>query len=371
MRFLHSATFLSASALIGAAFFASTFAACSDLAIAPQTEGGAGNEGGTTGDGGIGSDSAAPLDCGDGGKDHPTDLGCTGLYSDWPSRTIAADALAYDPGLHFWADGADESRYIAIPAGQKIDTTDLNEWKFPVGTKIWQELRLAGRPLETRYVNKVGAQTWFRTTYAWSDDGSQATELTYGNKNAHGLGYEILSTDSCNTCHSSRKDFVLGFEIVALSTSRATGINMDQLTAKGLLTANPSMKPVIPGDAVTVGAFGFIHSNCGIACHNRGPSSGGGTMGLFLRLDVDTTGALTSDRTQTDIWKTTVDVASSYQAPGVDAGTYKRVTSHDPSTSSMSYMTGRRDSAQMPPLSSHLVDFDDLKKMNDWITALP
>ena len=67
-----------------------------------------------------------------------------GLYSDWATKTVASGVRQYDPGLHLWSDGASKTRWIYLPPGTKIDTTDMNEWTFPPGTKIWKEFVVGG-----------------------------------------------------------------------------------------------------------------------------------------------------------------------------------------------------------------------------------
>ena len=111
---------------------------------------------------------------------HPVELRCTGLYSSWPSRTIAADVRAYAPGVTLWSDGAEKNRFVWLPPGTQIDTTKMDEWTFPVGTKFWKGFLLSGQPVETRFLWKRAAGSWFRTTYRWSADGASAVELTAG-----------------------------------------------------------------------------------------------------------------------------------------------------------------------------------------------
>lgn len=367
---------------------AGVVAGCGDLIIPAQADGG--NEtdgapledGGGTTDGGA-TDAPGTLDASDGGLDcadaaagHPTQLGCTGLYSDWGKRTISSDAKPFDPGLHLWSDGAEKFRYVYLPPATKIDTTDLNEWKFPVGTKFWKEFRLLGKKVETRFLWKIAPQTWFRTTYEWSDDETTATEVVGGRTNVRGIGYEIPSTDVCASCHAGRTDFILGFELVSLAQSTSAGLNLAALKTQALLTNAPTNTPVLPTltstDTLTPAAFGFLHSNCGTACHNRSPSSFAGATGLFMRLEVDATGALPSDAKLTDTYKTSVGVTSNFTPIGLPAGSFMRVRPHDPSTSAIPYRDGRRDGVvQMPPLASHLVDFDDVKRVIDWINSLP
>jgi hypothetical protein len=69
----------------------------------------------------------------------PSELRCTGLYGDWATRTIASDVEYYDPGYKLWSDGAVKRRWIRLPPQTQIDTTDMEDWQFPVGTKIWKE----------------------------------------------------------------------------------------------------------------------------------------------------------------------------------------------------------------------------------------
>lgn len=356
---------------------AATAAGCGDITVPSSTDDG-GDDGAANDDGNApgedgGNGDAAPVDCtADGESSHPTHVQCTGLYTDFANRVISPDAQPYDPGLHMWADGAETRRWIYLPPGQKIDTTDLNEWKFPTGTKLWQEFRLLGKRVETRFLWKIAPQTWFRTTYQWSDDESDAVELVTGQINVRGIGYEIPSTDVCQTCHGGRLDLVLGFELVSLSSPTATGLTIDQLTQKGLLTKAPTAKPVIPGDQLTSGSLSFLHSNCGTSCHANTPSASASASGLFTRLEVDATGALPVDWRQTPTYKTAFNVVSTFTPIGQPAGSFYRIKPSDASKSAIPYRAGRRDGVvQMPPIASHLVDFTDVKTVQDWINAMP
>jgi hypothetical protein len=322
-------------------------------------------------------------DCGVGSAGEPTDLRCTGLYADWASKTIATGLAEYDPGLHFWSDGADKTRWIALPPGQKIDSTDMDEWTFPVGTKIWKEFRLAlgdagadaGQDggaetrIETRMLWKRAAGSWYRTTYRWTDDGvSDATELTTGQTNVAGTTYEVPSQSDCDTCHNGRIDGVMGFEAVALSSPLASGLTMQALTTQGLLTAPPSSPIVIPGSAGDAALLGWMHMNCGVSCHNRGNGAAAITH-FYLRLDVGTLATEKSTDAYTTGWNV---VTQNFSIPGVST-TY-RFHSCDVGASASYYRADERDGVdgtatgvQMPPLVSHLVDAVDVAAMQTWI----
>jgi hypothetical protein len=301
----------------------------------------------------------------------PVALMCTGLYANWGTLTLAPDVQPYTPGATMWVDGADASRWIWIPAGATIDTTDPNAWQFPVGTKLWQELRLLGKRIETRFLWKEAPGLWFRTTFAWTEDQGAAPALTIGVANARGLPYEIPAVSACEKCHAGAPDFVLGFEAVGLAMPRSSGLNLQALQQGRLLSKAPASLPVVPGDPTTTAALGFLHANCGTSCHNRGPDAGAGQTGLYLKLTLSATGALPAQAQMTDAWITSYKVPSSLTPYGADAGNFWRIAPRDVAHSAIPWTVSRRDSVvQMPPLGTHLVDQNDVQMLSSWIIGL-
>ena len=325
----------------------------------------------TTTKDGAGAD-ALPSDCQTGASGEPTELRCTGLYSDWATKTVASNVRQYDPGLHLWSDGANKTRWIYLPPGTKIDTTDMDEWTFPPGTKVWKEFLVGGARLETRLLWKRPSGAWYFTVYRWSADGaSSTTELTTGEVDADGSGYEIPTQSNCYDCHGGRIDAVLGFEAVALSTSQASGLTMAALTAGDLLTAPPRNPLVIPGDATSAAALGYLHMNCGVSCHNRDSGEAGNT-GLFMRLDVATLTSVTA----TDTWTTGIGVSANYPVQGLTNP--QDFTACDAADSSSYYRMDHRDGVdgtpsgtQMPPIITHQVDADGVALIAAWLDGLP
>jgi hypothetical protein len=343
---------------------------CGDLIIPANKVDDGGDNSATLGAGDDGSvDARPPPNCDAGTA--PTALACTRLYSDWTQLTLAPDVQAYQPGATMWADGADSSRWIWLPPGQKIDTTDLNNWSFPVGTKIWQEFRLLGKRIETRFLWKEAASFWLRATFVWSEDESAAPALTAGMPNARGLPYEIVGVNACEKCHAGANDFVLGFELVGLSMAKSSGLNLQALAQQGFLSNPPSATATIPGDPNASGSLAFLHGNCGTSCHNRGPNAGASVYGLFLKLTVDANGALPSDVQQTDTWTTSYKVSSAVTPYGYDAGGFWRIAPGDVSRSAIPWTASRRDGVtQMPPIGTHLVDQNDVALLDAWISTL-
>jgi hypothetical protein len=344
---------------------------CGDLVIPRNTVDDGGDNSATLGTGDDGSvDARAPPNC-DAGTT-PMALACTRLYSDWTQLTVAPDVQAYTPGVAMWADGADSSRWIWLPPGQKIDTTDLNNWSFPVGTKFWQEFRLLGRRVETRFLWKEAPSLWFRTTFVWTEDQSAAPALAAGLPNARGLPYEIVAVSACEKCHNGANDFVLGFELLGLSMPKSSGLNLQALEQEGLISNPPSVNPSVPGpDPTATGALAFLHANCGTPCHNRSPNAAASVYGLYLKLAVDGTGALPGDLQQTDTWTTAYKVPSRVTPYGYDAGGFWRIAPGDIAHSSVPWTASRRDGVtQMPPVGTHLVDQNDVALLGAWIGSL-
>ena len=317
----------------------------------------------------------AGADCGIGDAGEPLDLACTGLYSDWATKTVAAGNQPYEPGYILWADGALKQRWIALPPGQKIDTSSMDTWTFPVNTRIWKEFSLVlpdgGAPtrIETRLLWKQGPGSWYRTTYRWSADGqTSATELRDGETNVAGTTYEVPSSFLCDDCHNGRPDGVLGFEAVALASPAATGLTMAQLVSQNLVTTPPTGSLAVPGDTTTQATLGWLHMNCGVACHN---DTGGlaSDTGFLMRLNAASLSSVQTTDTYTTGWNVP---AQTFQIP--DAGTTYRFHACDVPSSAAYYRADQRTGVngipmgvQMPPYVTHMVDDADMATLAAWI----
>ncbi len=308
----------------------------------------------------------------------PDDLSCTGLYSDWTAKTIATDAVAFTPALVFWSDGAVKSRWIYMPAGSSIDTTDMDDWVFPIGTKIWKTFDLNGQIVETRLIWKTTSQDWTYLDYRWSSDGSSARRLDDGETNVNGTSYEIPATSLCAECHGGRKDVVLGFDLVGLGLDGAQGVTLATLAAKGVFTHAPSPLTIaIPEDATkkAAAALGWLHVNCGSTCHNaNGKASGTRLYEKLLANELYPPDGGPARVAALDAYVTAVKVAANLQPNGV---TYERIAPGDSAHSLVSLMASSRDAGAggggfkpMPPIVSHISDDAGVALVNAWIDAL-
>ena len=106
----------------------------------------------------------------------PAALADTGLYCDAARFAVAPGVEAFRPAYEGWSDGADKLRWVQLPAGARIDTSDPDNWSFPIGTRLWKELNYAGKRVETRFIARVGAgpDDFVYAVYRWNADETAA-----------------------------------------------------------------------------------------------------------------------------------------------------------------------------------------------------
>jgi hypothetical protein len=312
----------------------------------------------------------------------PTDLSATGLYSDWPSHTVAPANRGYTPAFPLWSDGAEKSRWIYLPPATQIDVSDLDEWKFPVGTKVWKEFVLAGQRIETRMLYKRGDADWLLGTYVWSSDQSTATLASSAAPPPVPFpgttSYEVPVL-RCSQCHDGRNDKVLGFEAALLAAPEAdqNGLTWSKLVSEGLVTSTAPLPDASSLQFLTKGtpterqALGYLHSNCGVACHH---ATSGKTTPFFMRLEADAAGRLPITIADTQAFQTAVNVQSKFTPQGGN-GTWYRIRPTDATRSTLYYRIDLRNGVQgggeqMPPIASHEVDQAGVKLIDAWINSM-
>jgi hypothetical protein len=310
----------------------------------------------------------------------PDSLECTGLYSNFASKAIAKGVRPYAPASPLWSDGSEKERWVYLPAGKKIDTSDMAKWVFPEGTKLFKQFSVGGKRIETRiYEKREATGSWAHATYVWSSDGSSATRVTGGmsvtlsgnlGTFTGGKIYHVPAQRDCNECHDGQAEQVLGFEAVSLGLPGATGVTLKSLVDDKLLTTAPARSELMIGDDGTgaaAPALAWLHINCGMSCHNERSDATGQLTMMYLELDPAQLDGRSAK--EFDAWKTTVGVAAKTQrwvgrkriAPGNPAGSllYTLITSR----------AGKND--QMPPLATTVVDTMHNAQVQTWISKLP
>lgn len=306
----------------------------------------------------------------------PTDLACTGLFAEGSSDKIADGIYSFTPAYTLWSDNAGKARWVKLPAGQRIDSSDQSRWRFPLNTKFWKQFDANGARAETRLFQKVREDRWVSATYVWDADGKHATREDSGRDLVrNGVNYRVPAKSLCDDCHEGHPDNVLGFEAVSLGLAGAdpNGLTLDKLVAMNLLTNPPARTKLVIGDDGTGKAadvLGWLHINCGVSCHNDGVNSDAEKTGLRMKLDATLLDGRASNTFPT--FKLLINTTAVTQkwnrqtrvVPGMPDKSllYKLITTR----------TGTDGSDnQMPPLATRKVDDKNVAKVRDWILALP
>ena len=348
-----------------------------DAAVHPSTAPDAGHDAGPP-----------PAACEDTQDGIPTDVFCIGLYEHHDPEQYAKSAQPYTPGVVLWSDGAEKQRYLYLPPSTTIDSSDMDVWRFPVGTKAFKEFRFDGALVETRMFWKRAEKDWVAVTYVWSEDGESATLSTSTRPLILDSGYEIPTRKDCGRCHHGGADKLLGVEAIALALPTSEGVTLASLVAEGRLSDPPAQTSItLPEDDTgkAAAALGYLHANCGMPCHSsRGL---GDETNLLLRLRADqfwpsaAAGSDTDAGTDTNGPPPEVATSDAYLAglkkPPTTASVAQkfpgavRIRPGDHEQSLLWLLPHRRDMYQMPPLVSHVVDEAGTKLVADWIDALP
>lgn len=298
--------------------------------------------------------------------DGPSRLSLTGLYADVATGALAAGVRPYVVRYPLWSDGADKQRWLFVPAGATIDTSDLDQWRFPVGTKAWKEFRVGGRRVETRFLWKnrdgEGSDAWLLVSYLWRDDGSDADAVPSG---VVGLGvgatsYDVPDRDACVQCHGGIRDVLIGVSAFQLSAPDGHG-DLSKLAADGLLSHPPTSEPRVPGTGVVQDALGYLHGNCG-QCHND-TSMLASLRALRLRLRVADT---TPESTPT--YTTAIDAPMAHTWPG---GPTVAIAPGNPAGSQLLFRMQTTTAYRMPPLATKVADTKAVETIRTWIASLP
>jgi glucose/arabinose dehydrogenase/mono/diheme cytochrome c family protein len=108
----------------------------------------------------------------------PLYLQPTGLVQQLRPLSFSSKLLPYRPNAPFWSDGAEKTRFIAVPDGQTIGYAATGEWTFPEGTTLVKHFDLPAedgvsppRRIETRVMVK-SANGVHGASYRWTSAGS-------------------------------------------------------------------------------------------------------------------------------------------------------------------------------------------------------
>jgi len=297
------------------------------------------------------------------GRPGYTRLSETGLYSDFAARTLAPGVRPFRPTHFLWSDGSEKERWIRLPEGTQVDSSDMDHWRLPIGTQVFKQFSLGGVRLETRLIQRYGPEPedFWMGAFVWLADGSDAVLAADGAQNVLGTPHDVPNVNQCLACHQGEPGRLLGFSAVQLSGERE-GVTLASLIREGLLNAPPpaGTSYAAPGDATTAAALGYIHANCG-HCHNpNGPGFLANDMQLRLSVDARTP-------EETSVYRTAVGQPLS-ASPG--SRFVFRIRPGFPEESAIWHRMMVRDVTQMPPIATEFPDPQGLEMVASWILSL-
>lgn len=298
----------------------------------------------------------------------PCRLSQTGLFGATP-ETLGEGVRPFTPQFALWSDSAEKRRWIWLPPDTQIDTSDMNFWAFPAGTKIWKEFTRDGTRVETRLIEKQPSGTWYAVAYLWRDDQTEADAVPDGMMNASGTQHDVPDADACWSCHSQHPDKALGFSAIQLAHADAADPNewtLERLLDAGLLTAPPEgtfeFSDGWPEEERAL--FGYLHANCG-TCHNpKGSANSQTGLDLWMKADDLAKGAEESSVYQAivdvDIMKLDVELEATKR---IDPGSLENSAIYQ-------RFSNKGQPWSMPPLATEIADPTGLELLEAFILGL-
>jgi uncharacterized membrane protein len=293
-------------------------------------------------------------------RELPQRLSETGLFAPGQTERLADGMREFKPQFELWSDGAVKRRWLSLPAGEPIDTSNMDNWVFPTGTQLWKEFVVDGVRVETRLLRKVGAgaEDWVAQAYVWAPDGSDAVATPSGKNDVLGTAHDVPAAGECMACHGGRKSFVLGFSALQLAYDAPPDqLDLDALIAERRITRAPAVSPSVPGDSTARAALGYLHANCG-HCHNQDRPAASASRCY----DPDN---------ELDFWLKTSELTTVARTAAYRSGRGVAFEPGQPQSSRMiELMSERGFLKQMPPLGTEHVDARGLAVVKRWIAEL-
>jgi hypothetical protein len=289
----------------------------------------------------------------------PGRLSETGLFADLEGESLTPGVTAYAPQFELWSDGAEKRRWLWLPPGTRIDTSDMDSWVFPTGTKFWKEFTRNGVRVETRLLEKRGSgDDWVALAYLWRSDQSDADAAPFGAIDAAGTAHNVPASNECAACHAGRKSFVLGFSAIQLSSLPAGELDLAALVAADLVTTPPVEAFEVPGTDTERAALGYLHANCS-QCHNqnRPEQAGARCFDPNSELDFSLSVNALDAPAKTATYRTAIGEV-------IEPG-------HPDESRLIEMVSDRGFGRQMPPLASERVDGSALRLLERWIREMP
>jgi hypothetical protein len=298
----------------------------------------------------------------------------TGLYQG-TNKELAEGVIPYEPRSAFWSDGAEKTRFVFIPEGEKVDNTDPDNWVFPDGTKLWKEFKKDDVLVETRLIEKRDGE-WLGAAYIWNEDGTEAQRAgDDGAESINGTDHFVPEQFTCKACHAHTGEWPLSFSALQLDHD-GSPLTLADLDERGLLSKGAPESPLsFPGTEAEQAALAYLHVNCGNCHHEKLEKPAEGDFGppedLQFKMLVSELGGSVEDSA---LFKSTVGVEA--KSENDVQGLTHRIVAGNAEESIVFQRMAIRDgdaepSVQMPPsFGGRTVDDEGLEVIRAFIDAL-
>ena len=311
----------------------------------------------------------------------PERLSETGLYAKGSTTAVRPGLIAFSPQYPLWSDGATKRRWIDLPPGTFIDASNPDAWQFPPGTRLWKEFSI-GRPVETRFIERLADGSWRFAAYVWNKDGTDAilapaeTGVRLPTTKTRAAPYTVPSESDCRACHEGAAVPVLGFGALQLSPDRdplaphaepakPDATDLRTLVARGVVRNLPQKlihnpPRIAAASPVERAALGYLHGNCA-HCHNESSEGAGVPIAAKLEQKV-------SDSKSTSlVLGSLIGSTSRFRGASSAAPTQLIVPGRSHASVLPLRMRSRDPRVQMPPLGTSVPDNEALALIERWI----
>ncbi|QSP95475.1 PQQ-dependent sugar dehydrogenase [Marinobacter salinisoli] len=293
-----------------------------------------------------------------------SETGCVQASAPWQPADGLIPYTVIEP---FWSDGADKTRYFALPDNTTITVDETGDFEFPRGTVLVKNFSLDQRRIETRLYLHNSDGSWSGYSYRWDEAGSDATLVAGGlDVDLGGQVWHYPSAGECTLCHTSAAGNSLGLEVAQLNRSFTypqtgrTANQLDTYAAIGLFRQPPTSsqrqrtltRSTDTEAALADRARSYLHTNCS-HCHRPGGTTQS-NMDLRITTPLGQTGACEVEPRNGDLGQTGAVLLRAGDA--VNSLLYLRM------------VAGQDD--RMPPISVNVVDRQGAELIEDWINQL-
>ena len=315
-------------------------------------------------------------------------ISATGLFSDTAKQIVAPGIIPYRVNSELWSDGAEKTRFFALPGSAQVGFSRDGNWHFPPNSVLVKNFYFnfaKGDPtsrqiVETRLLVKAGGtDIWKGFSYQWNDDATDAHLLRESDHRtffivdadaADGIvqqRYFFPGPEDCSLCHREASGRVLGGRTQQLNSEYNYGAMSDnQLRTLNHISfftedigedysqfprwANPRDESAPIADR----ARAYLAANCS-HCHRPGGVERG---------DFDARYETPLDQMRT------VGISPSLGRLDTDPEDVRIINPGKAAQSTLLLRTLNFSSFRMPPLASSVLDEHGTSLLRQWIDGM-